>query len=230
MKSAVHRARLGAPAGGRLLDLAPAREGRAAVLLGGRRTAGSAAARHPEEPEAARRWSASRPTEVEFPLRALAVRGAWSTVQARGRRGGRFALINPGAAWPNKRWPASTVRRGRRVPQGSPRARAVRACGGRASSRSRRTVVEASGGAARVAPADDDRRSARAVARRGADGLGRHRSAAHRRRRRHADRRDLRPDRSRAQRTVGRRTMWWCRATGRAAVTTSGSAARRRGA
>ena len=68
-------------------------------------------------------------------------------------------------------------------------------------------VVAGADGAGAAVAEDDDRRSGRARARRGADGVGRHRPDAHRRGRRHADRRHLRADASGAQRPVvaGRR-------------------------
>jgi lipopolysaccharide heptosyltransferase I len=41
---------------------------------------------------------------IRFPLRAAASR-ALDEIRARIGSGQRFALVNPGAAWPNKRWP-----------------------------------------------------------------------------------------------------------------------------
>jgi lipopolysaccharide heptosyltransferase I len=43
-------------------------------------------------------------TQVEFPIARLESPAANAVVEAAGGR--HFALINPGAAWPNKRWPA----------------------------------------------------------------------------------------------------------------------------
>ena len=124
--------------------------------------------------------------------------------EIRASRGGErpFALINPGAAWPNKRWPSerygevaaflSDVRQLRSVvlwgPGEEALARAV-------AERIRR--LGARGAAHRA------RRSPRAVARRVVDGVRRHRSAAHRGRCRHADGVDVRSDRSGSERTVG---------------------------
>src|SRR5262249_42606623 len=42
------------------------------------------------------------PAAPEFPIEA--VRSA-SAAQIAQQTGGRYALVNPGAAWPNKRWP-----------------------------------------------------------------------------------------------------------------------------
>ena len=62
-----------------------------------------------------------------------------------------------------------------------------------------------------------------------AGGVRRHRSAAHRGGRRHTGGRHLRSDRSRRGTVRGRQAMSPCRDSSRAAVTTSASAARRRG-
>jgi len=89
-------------------------------------------------------------TAIEFPL----ARAASPAVDAVRREtgGGRFALINPGAAWPNKRWPAS------RFGEVAAFVREVRGLQpyvlwGPAEQSLARDVVEASGGAARMAPA-----------------------------------------------------------------------------
>jgi heptosyltransferase-1 len=44
--------------------------------------------------------------QAEFPIESIDSRAAR---QLAGRTGGRYALLNPGAAWPNKRWPASRL-------------------------------------------------------------------------------------------------------------------------
>ena len=43
--------------------------------------------------------------DVVFPLRAVASDARDKVIAAHGAR--KFALLNPGAAWPNKRWPPS---------------------------------------------------------------------------------------------------------------------------
>ena len=58
-----------------------------------------------EEPPPAARASASRTTTIRFPLADVRVAGARRRCGARIPPDRRFALINPGAAWPNKRWP-----------------------------------------------------------------------------------------------------------------------------
>ena len=66
------------------------------------------------------------------------------------RSAGRpFALINPGAAWPNKRWPPDASARSRHS-CGTCAAAVGRAVGTGGSARSRDAVVAASGGAARA--------------------------------------------------------------------------------
>ena len=74
-----------------------------------------------------------------------------------------------------------------------------------------RSVVVGHRAARRSGAADHDRRPLRRSRRRAADGVGRYRAAAHRRRGRDADRRALRPDAARAQRSVVGRTTS-CRA------------------
>ena len=66
-------------------------------------------------------------------------------------------------------------------------------------------IVDRSRDAAIAGAEDGRRRPAGALARRAADAVGRHRAAAPRGGGRHADRRAVRPDRSRAKRPVGRR-------------------------
>jgi heptosyltransferase-1 len=90
------------------------------------------------------------PGPVTFPL-AQVVSPAADAVR-REMEGAPFALVNPGAAWPNKRWPAARfgqvaaflyeVRQLRPYVLWGPSERALA-----------EQVVEASGGAARVAPA-----------------------------------------------------------------------------
>ena len=160
-------------------------------------------------------------TAIEFPFAALAVAGAGAG-QARGR-GAADCADQSGSGVAEQALAGLAIRRGRGVPQGGARARSVRAVG-------TRRAVARPGGGGRVGgrregrPGHHDRRSARALARGVADGLGRHRPAPHRRRRRHPDRGDLRPHRSRPQWTMGRQTMWWCRAMAPATVTISANA------
>ena len=45
----------------------------------------------------------------EFPIDARRLDGG--AARSREQTGGRYALLNPGAAWPNKRWPPDAVRR-----------------------------------------------------------------------------------------------------------------------
>jgi lipopolysaccharide heptosyltransferase I len=86
---------------------------------------------------------------MEFPLRSVD-----SPVAREARRAGRFALLNPGAAWPNKRWPPERF---------GELARRLRArCGlrsivtwGEGEEPLARRVVEASDGAAAAAPPTD---------------------------------------------------------------------------
>ena len=65
-------------------------------------------------------------TEVEFPLAHSPP--SWWRREGRGVRA-PIALINPGAAWPNKRWPASRFGEVARVPQEVRGLRSVRAVG-----------------------------------------------------------------------------------------------------
>ena len=117
-------------------------------------------ARHPEEPGAADARSACGRAGPSFR----------STVPLDRRRAigeqlgaGAYALLNPGAAWPNKRWPADAVRRGRRVAAAS-----VTGCasvvlwgpGERAAGASGRRGVGRRGAAC---AADRDRRSSLAL-------------------------------------------------------------------
>ena len=99
-----------------------------------------------------------------------------------------FALINPGAAWPNKRWPAGAVRRGGGVPARRYAACRRSCCGGRArkllAQRSSTRRTGRRGWRRRRAIADLVALVARGVA----DGVGRYRAAAHRGGRRDAGR------------------------------------------
>jgi heptosyltransferase I len=89
-------------------------------------------------------------SEIEFPL-AQTPSAALDAVQ-RGAGGAPFALINPGAAWPNKRWPAA------RFGEVAAFVREVRGLRpfvlwGPSEETLAREVVAASGNAAQVAPA-----------------------------------------------------------------------------
>jgi hypothetical protein len=106
--------------------------------------------------------------------------------------GGRYAIINVGAAWPNKRWLPARF---------AAVASALRALGaGRGAAGSRGGGPFPGGGDAAAADIDCRHRGARA--RRLALRDGRHGSRAHRRRRRHAHRRHLRSDTPVAQRSL----------------------------
>jgi lipopolysaccharide heptosyltransferase I len=88
-------------------------------------------------------------TDIQFPIARSSSAAAEETLRVHGDRG--YALINPGAAWPNKRWPAE------RFGEVAAFLQEVRSLpsvvlwgpgeGGLA-----RAVVDASSGAARVAP------------------------------------------------------------------------------
>ena len=138
-------------------------------------------------------------------------------------------LINPGAAWPNKRWPpdrfgevAAFLRDVRGLPSFVLWGPGEEGLAG--------AVVETSAGAARVAPPTGLPDLRRAVARRLADGVRRYRATAHRHRGRHADRFAVRSDRPASQRAMDRQTTWRCRGSGRAAATTSAAAGKPSGA
>ncbi len=111
-------------------------------------------------------------TEVRFPLLRTdspALDVVRADVAAAGASG--FALINPGAAWPNKRWPAARYGEVASLSSRHSRASQLRRLGAwRSAARAggHRRVV----GRGQARPADDHRGSARAVARGGADGLG----------------------------------------------------------
>ena len=112
----------------------------------------------------------------------------------------RFVLFNPGAAWPNKRWPPERF--------GALAQRIVRATAlpvyvlwGRAKRRWR-TRSSRSRWARPCARPDKPGRPAGVVVARGADGVWRHRSDSSRRRDGCADRGLLRSDVARAQRSV----------------------------
>ncbi len=154
-----------------------------------------------------RRRSARRPGPPRFALQPPA-----SDIVARVRgtlglaAGQPFALINPGAAWPNKRWPAErfgAVARHLRARHGWP---SIVAWGPGEEDLARAVVAAADGAAAHRAR--DLARRAPGHPRRGRSRrLRGYRSAAPGRGAGHADRRDLRPDRSGPQRPVvaGRR-------------------------
>lgn len=87
---------------------------------------------------------------IVFPLAAVESAAA-TAVRAIVGENGRFALINPGAAWPNKRWPAerfgevaSFIEEVRGIPSFVVWGPGEEGLAG--------AVVEASGGAARIAP------------------------------------------------------------------------------
>jgi heptosyltransferase-1 len=87
-------------------------------------------------------------TEIAFPLASSPSR---ALDEVRRQSDGAFALINPGAAWPNKRWPAA------RFGEIATVLREVRGLSsivlwGPGEEALARNVAEASGGAARVAP------------------------------------------------------------------------------
>jgi lipopolysaccharide heptosyltransferase I len=87
--------------------------------------------------------------EVEFPLRAVASDARDEVVAESGAR--KFALLNPGAAWPNKRWPPS------QFGEVAAFLREVRELSsvvlwGPGEEELAQSVVDASGGAARLAP------------------------------------------------------------------------------
>jgi ADP-heptose:LPS heptosyltransferase len=136
-----------------------------ARLAGGRRTVGFPR-RHLREPRARHINSVPSPhvidrnlavlaplgvtdRRVHFPIRIPHTPAVESTVARMGP--GRFALINPGAAWPNKRWPAGRF--------GAVAAALQRELGmrslvmwGPGEEPLAATVVSASGGAAEAAP------------------------------------------------------------------------------
>ena len=141
---------------------------------------------------------------IRFPLADVPSPALDDTARASRRR--RFALINPGAAWPNKRWPPARF--------GEVAAFLRDACGltpvvlwGPGEEGLAGEVVAASSGAAIAAPRPtvaDLVALARAAALVVSGDTG---SAAHRDGRRHADREPLRSDRSRAQRPFGPRDV-----------------------
>ena len=143
--------------------------------------------------------SASTQTAAEFPIWTMRRRRLRRRCGRRPAAGTRCSI--PGAAWPNKRWPPERL--------------AAVACALRERHGLRSVVLWGPASAIwpkrwspppegrRCLAADNvDRRRGGARARRRGHGVGRHRSDAHRRGGRHADRRHLRPDASRAQRAV----------------------------
>ena len=164
---------------------------------------GSGGARHPQEPARCCARVGVEPTRSDFRSRRR-VAGAR---RARAALGGDRA-VRPDQSRRGLAEQALAAGAVRRV-AAAIRARRARPAVGRAVGAGRGgaggAVVDASGGAARARAARRRWpicwRCSRA---RVAGGLGRHRSAAHRRRRRHADRRPLRADRSRAATGRGR--------------------------
>ena len=167
--------------------------------------------------------------DVEFPL-ADVVRRALDAVQRR-RDGEPFALINPGAAWPNKRWPPERFGEVARVPPRCPRAAIARAVGaGRSGARRR--------GRRRRRRARPASRRPRRIRRHRSRWRAPHRSVVS------GDTGplhiagavgtpivgDLRTDRSRAQRTLGGGRCGRVAVRRLSTATTSGSAMPRRGA
>ena len=137
------RARVGRGAGRRLLDLAPAREDRAAVLYR-RRDERRSRARDPRRTCGCCARSASTTTTIRVSARRASRPPALDRACASrfGRR--RSRLINPGAAWPNKRWPPERFGELAAFLRGRLRADAGRAVGARrgaARARSRGVVV-----------------------------------------------------------------------------------------
>ncbi len=119
-------------------------------------------------------------------------------------RAGRFAILNPGAAWPNKRWPPERF--------GALAARLGAACGlpsvitwGGAERAARRGRCRARRGARHGLAGDDAERPARPVAPGQPRGERRHRSAAPRRLGGRAAGRAVRADAPAAQRPVAAR-------------------------
>ncbi len=143
-------------------------------------------------------------TRRQFPItvpESAACEPVVERVQRDGMRG--YALINPGAAWPNKRWPparfgeiaSALSARHRLLPVvlWGPGEQAIAA-----------GVVDASQGTAMSRCEDRYRRCAGAGAWRAADAVGRYRAAAPGGRRGRANCGAVRSDRPGAQRTVGR--------------------------
>ena len=135
------------------------------------------------------------------------------------RRAAAYALLNPGAAWPNKRWPPERFAAVAIASSASGHGLKSIVLWGPGEELLAQQVVDAAGGAAILSPKTTIADIVGADARRGADGFGRHRADAHRRGARHAAGRHLRADASGAQRTAARRTTSRCRATRSASVT-----------
>ena len=134
----------------------------------------------------------------EFPLDSVQSEVAAHVMK---HTAGRYAILNPGAAWPNKRWPPARL--------GAIAwscARDTRSARWRRGDQARRrwherwsTII----GRRTPVAEDGDCRCRRACARRVALPVGRHRSGAHRGSCRDADRRRLRTDAAVAQRPMG---------------------------
>ena len=157
--------------------------------------------RHPEEPAPA---PAGRRANAAHRVSARPVASRALDEVRREIGPGAFALVNPGAAWPNKRWPpsrfgevAAFLREVRGLPSivlWGPGEQAVA-----------QAVVAASNGAARQAPPTEIPDLRCPQPQRSVDRVGRYRSVAHRRGGRHARGGTLRSDQSASQRPVGAR-------------------------
>ena len=143
--------------------------------------------------------------------------------------GDRFAIINPGAAWPNKRWPPVYFAE---VARGLAERHGLRSLvlWGPGEEHIAQTVVTAADGVAAVSPQNHRRRSRLVDESRGADDLGRYGTDAYRRslRVRRWWAFSVRPIRSATAR--GPKTISSRRDIARARVTISGSAASPAGA
>ena len=194
------------------------------VLQRDRRGAGRRA-HHPEESvgaAGARRDRAAARSSFHFACRRRRPRTPCRRMRPRAAIG-RFALINPGAAWPNKRWAPDrfgALARHLRDRHQLPSLRAV----GAGRSRARRSRGRRIGRRRRARAGDVAGRSAGAGVARRADGVGRHRADSPRRGARHADRRAVRSDVARAQRSVGSARRGRVARARRACAITSGSA------
>ena len=135
----------------------------------------------------------------EFPIERVDTEVARAM---RERAGNRYALVNPGAAWPNKRWPAARYGAVARALDERHGLKTI-VSWGPGEEPLAQEVVRESAGAALLSPKTSIADLVALIRGRRADDLGRHRSDARRRRSRHADRRHLRADAPVAQRTVG---------------------------
>ena len=149
--------------------------------------------RHHEEPAAAARDRRRRRRDP-VSAGATSVARRSTSCGATGRTPVRADQSRRGVA--EQAMAGRALRRARGFLHGACGLDAGRAVGAGRRSGSPTSVIAASASAAIAAPPYGHCRSRRAVARRRARGVGRHRSAAHRDRRRHADGQSLRPDRS----------------------------------